>query len=94
MSKKEIKVKKIVEAADGLSLGISIVVAVLIGVAMGIGLQRLTGAKWSIFIGVAIGIAAAINNIYKVYKKQKESLQELSKDPRYNKKLRSEDSER
>jgi len=34
------KLKKVVDAADGLSLGISIVVAILIGVAIGIGLAH------------------------------------------------------
>jgi len=77
------KLKKIVDAADGLSLGISIVVAVLIGVAIGLGLQKLTGAMWTLWIGVFIGIAAAVLNVYKAYDKQKRSLDELVNDPRY-----------
>ncbi len=87
---KEPKLKKIVDAADGLSLGISIVVAVLIGVGIGIGLQKLTGAWWTIFIGAFIGIAAAILNVYKAYAKQKKSLDELAKDPRYTYKANQE----
>ena len=79
----EPKLKKVVNAADGLSLGISMVVAVLIGVGIGIGLQKLTGAWWTIFIGVFIGIGAAISNVYKAYAKQKKSLDELANDPRY-----------
>lgn len=79
----EPKFKKVADAADGLSLGISIVVAVLMGVGIGLGLQKLTGAWWTIFIGVFIGISAAILNVYKVYKKQKRSLDELANDPRY-----------
>ena len=79
----EPKLKKVVEAADGLSLGISMVVAVLIGVGIGIGLQNLTGAKWTLWIGVFIGVGAAILNVYKAYAKQKKSLDELAKDPRY-----------
>ena len=83
MKQEEPRVKKIVDAADGLSLGISMVVAVLIGVGIGIGLQKLTGAWWTLWIGVFIGVGAAILNVYKAYDKQKRSLDELAKDPRY-----------
>lgn len=83
MSDEEPKLKKIVDAADGLSLGISMVVAVLMGVGIGLGLQNLTDAQWTLWIGVFIGIGAAVSNVYKAYKKQKASLEELSKDPRY-----------
>ena len=79
----EPKLKKIVDAADGLSLGISMVVAVLIGVGIGLGLQNITGAWWTLWIGVFIGVGAAILNVYKAYAKQKRSLDELAKDPRY-----------
>ncbi len=83
MKQEEPKFKKIVDAADGLSLGISMVVAVLIGVGIGLGLRNLTGAGWTLWIGVFIGVGAAILNVYKAYKKQKKSLDELAKDPRY-----------
>jgi len=86
----EPKLKKVVNAADSLSLGISMVVAVLIGVAIGIGLQKLTGTWWTLWIGVFIGIGAAILNVYKAYVKQKASLDELAKDPRYNYKANQE----
>jgi len=79
----EPKFKKVVDAADGLSLGISMVVAVLIGVGIGLGLQNLTGAGWTLWIGVFIGVGAAIFNVYKAYAKQKKSLDELANDPRY-----------
>ena len=78
------KLKKVVDAADGLSLGISMVVAVLIGVAIGLGLRKLTGAGWTLWIGVFIGVGAAVLNVYKAYAKQKRSLDELANDPRYN----------
>jgi F0F1-type ATP synthase assembly protein I len=81
--KEEPKLKKIVDAADGLSLGISMVVAVLIGVAIGLGLRNLTGAGWTLWIGVFIGVGAAVLNVYKAYDKQKRSLGELADDPRY-----------
>ena len=72
-----------VEALDSLSLGISIVVAVGIGVAIGLGLKAWTGYTWTLWIGVAWGIAAAILNVYKAYKNAKKSLDELAKDPKY-----------
>ncbi len=77
------KLKKVVDAADGLSLGISMVVAVLIGVAIGLGLKKLTGVSWTLWIGVFIGVGAAVLNVYKAYEKQKKSLDELASDPRY-----------
>ncbi|SFZ98580.1 ATP synthase protein I-like membrane protein [hydrothermal vent metagenome] len=80
----EPKLKKFVDAADGLSLGISMVVAVLIGVGIGLGLQKMTGAAWTLWIGVFIGVGAAISNVYKAYAKQKRSLDELANDPKYN----------
>jgi F0F1-type ATP synthase assembly protein I len=79
----EPKFKKVVDAADSLSLGISMVVAVLIGVGIGLGLRKLTGVGWTLWIGVFIGISAAILNVYKAYEKQKRSLDELANDPRY-----------
>ncbi len=91
MKQEEPKIKKIVDAADGLSLGISMVVAVLIGVGIGIGLQKLTGVKWTLWIGVFIGVGAAILNVYKAYDKQKRSLDELAKDPRYTYKKEQQD---
>ncbi|MBU1667692.1 AtpZ/AtpI family protein [bacterium] len=79
----EPKLKKIVSAADGLSLGISIVVAVLIGVGLGLLLKNLFGYQWLLWLGVFWGIAAAVLNVYKAYEKQKKSLDELANDPRY-----------
>ena len=90
MKQEEPKLKKVVNAADGLSLGISIVVAVLIGVAIGLGLKKLTGVTWTLWVGVIIGIGAAILNVYKAYAKQKASLDELANDPRYNYKANQE----
>jgi len=86
----EPKFKKVAEGANDLSLGISIVVAILIGVAIGIGLQKLFGVKWVIWIGVVIGVGAAFRNIQIAYKKQKASLDELAKDPRYSKRQSEE----
>jgi len=93
MKENDPKIKKVVDAADGLSLGISIVVAVLLGVAIGIGLQKMTGAWWTLWIGVVIGVAAAILNVYKAYKAQKASLDELKDDPRYKRRSFDDDED-
>ena len=77
------RIKPIIEGAESLSLGISIVVAILIGVAIGLGLKNLTGMTWTLWIGVFIGVGAAVLNVYKAYAKQKKSLDELATDPRY-----------
>lgn len=89
------RIKPIIEAADSLSLGISMVVAILMGVGIGFLLRNLTGIGWLLWVGVFIGIAAAILNIYKAYSKQYKAMQELAKEPRYamKKKLQEEDDE-
>lgn len=89
------RIKPIIEAADSLSLGISMVVAVLMGVGIGWLLKSLTGLSWTFFIGVFIGVAAAILNVYKAYSKQYKEMQELAKEPRYaiKKELDDEDDE-
>lgn len=84
MNENEPKLKKVVEAADGLSLGISIVVAVLLGVGLGLGMRSLFGYGWLLWLGVFWGVGAAILNVYLAYKRQKASLDELANDPRYS----------
>jgi F0F1-type ATP synthase assembly protein I len=92
---KKPRIKPIIEAADHLSLGISMVVAVAMGVGIGYLLRSLTGIYWTFFIGVFIGIAAAILNVYKAYSKQYKEYEELAKQPRYamKKKIDDEDDE-
>lgn len=89
------KYKEIIEGADSLSLGISMAVAVVMGVGIGYLLQRWTGIAWLFWLGVFIGIAAAILNVYKAYSKQYKMFEELAKQPRYavKKKLDDEDDE-
>jgi F0F1-type ATP synthase assembly protein I len=82
-NEEEPKLKKIVSAADGLSLGISIVVAVLLGVGLGILMKNLFETPWLLWLGVFWGVAGAILNVYKAYEKQKKSLDELANDPKY-----------
>ena len=89
------RIKPVIEAADSLSLGISMVVAVIMGVGIGWLLKSLTGTPWTFWIGVFIGIAAAILNVYKAYSKQYKEFEELAKEPRYaiKKQLDDEDDE-
>ena len=87
------RIKPIIEAADSLSLGISIVVAILMGVGIGFLLKNLTGASWTLWIGVFIGIAAAVLNVYKAYSKQYKEFEELAKEPRYAVKKKLQDDE-
>ncbi len=79
----EPKYKKIVVAANDLSLGISIVVAVAIGVGLGYGMRKLFGYEWLFWLGVFWGVGGAVLNVYKAYKKQKKELDELANDPKY-----------
>jgi F0F1-type ATP synthase assembly protein I len=89
------RIKPIIEAADHLSLGISMVVAVIMGAGIGHLIRSLSGIGWTFWIGIFIGVSAAILNVFKVYKKQKESYEELAKEPRYaiKKQLDEEDDE-
>jgi F0F1-type ATP synthase assembly protein I len=83
-TEEEPKLKKVIDGADGLSLGISIVVAVLLGVGLGLGMKNLFGIGWLLWLGVFWGVGGAILNVYKAYQKQKRMFDELAKDTRYS----------
>ncbi len=87
------RIKPIIEAADTLSLGISLVVAVLMGVGIGWLIKSLSGVAWTFWIGVVIGIAAAILNVYKAYSKEYKEYEKLAKEPRYAIKKQLDDDE-
>ena len=87
------RIKPIIEAADSLSLGLSMVVAVLMGVGIGWALKHLSGAAWTFWIGIVIGIAAAVLNVYKAYAKQYKEYEELAKQDRYRIKKQLDDEE-
>ena len=70
-------------ALDNMSLGISIVVAIAIGAGIGILLKNWTGYTWTLWVGLAYGIAAAILNVKKAYDRQKRELDKLADDPKY-----------
>jgi len=82
---KKPKYGKIIEGAEQLSLGISMVVAVLIGVGIGLLLSRWFHTPWLLWVGVFWGVSAAILNVYKAYKKNVASWDELKDDVRYKK---------
>ncbi|MRI83494.1 MAG: hypothetical protein C6I00_03660 [Nitratiruptor sp.] len=77
------KYRKLIEGAEGLSLGISIVAAILIGIGLGYWMGKTFGIDWLFWLGVFWGVAAALLNVYKAYKKQQREFQELAQDPRY-----------
>lgn len=79
------KYGKVIEGAEQLSLGISIVVAVLIGIGLGLMLKNFFDTPWLLWVGVFWGVSAAILNVYKAYKKNVQSLDELKDDVRYKK---------
>ena len=85
MEEKDKKPKHLgkLEALENLSLGISMVVAVAIGVGIGVLLKSWTGESWTLGLGIFWGVAAAISNVYKAYKKAQKGLKELEVDPRY-----------
>lgn len=86
MSEKEKpKYGKLIEGAEQLSLGISIVVAVLIGIGVGMLMSHWFNTPWLLWVGVSWGIGGAILNVYKAYKKNVASLDELKDDVRYKK---------
>jgi len=72
-----------IEALDNMSLGISIAVAIGIGIGIGMLLKEWTGYTWTLWVGVAYGIAAAILNVQKAYKRAKKDLDKLADDPKY-----------
>ena len=79
----EPKFKPIIEGANKLSLGISMVVAILLGVGIGKVMENMFGYGWLFWLGVFWGISAAGLNIYKMYKVVKKDLDDVANDPKY-----------
>lgn len=79
----KINLGEVVKGAEQLSLGVSIVVALLIGAGMGYWAMRETGWTWTLFAGVAVGIAAAVLNVKKAYDAQIKSLDELKDESKF-----------
>jgi len=78
-----INLGEVVKGAEQLSLGISIVVAILIGSGAGYWIMKETGWTWTLFAGVAVGIAAAALNVKKVYDAQIKSLEQLKDESKF-----------
>jgi len=93
MDKETPKYAKLVEGADGLSLGVSIVVAILMGVGVGILMKNSLGYDWLLWVGVFWGVGGAVMNVYRAYKKQVESYAEFKDDVRYKKYEQQDDDD-
>ena len=77
------KYGKLIEGAEQLSLGISMVVAVALGAGAGFWMSRYFQMPWLLWLGIFWGVGGAILNVYKAYKKNLRSLDELKDDVRY-----------
>jgi F0F1-type ATP synthase assembly protein I len=77
------KMRKTIEGAEKLSLGISIVVAILMGIGIGIWMKNTFHQTWLLWLGVFWGVAAAILNIKKEYDKLKKELDSLKDNPEF-----------
>ena len=80
MSKRQKVIKDTIEAANSLSLGISIVVAILIGVLLGLFMKKITGYDFLLWLGIFWGVGGALLNIYKAYKIQVKQYKEYEKE--------------
>lgn len=78
-----INLGEVVKGAEQLSLGISIVVAIIIGSGAGYWIMKETGWTWTLFVGIAVGIAAAALNIKKAYDTQIKSLEQLKDESKF-----------
>ena len=87
------KSRELIKAADGLSLGISIVVAIILGYGIGFVLKKIFGVDELIWLGLFIGVAASVLNVYKAYKEQVAMYDELKDDPRYKDQKFDEDED-
>ncbi len=87
------KYGKYVEGSEQLSLGVSIVVAILMGIGLGWLMRDWFGYEWLFWLGVFWGVSGAILNIYKAYKKNVKSFDELKDDVRYKKYQNTNDDE-
>lgn len=77
------KIGKITRGANDLSLGISMIVAVLLGLGIGYGLYKWLGYYWLIWVGLGYGVAAAILNVIKAYKRLHKELDSLRHEEKY-----------
>lgn len=74
------KYAKLIEGMDHLSLGISMVVAIGMGIGLGFLMRDWFGVSWLLWVGVFWGVGGAAMNVYKVYKKNVKSFENLSEE--------------
>ena len=77
---KKPKLKKTIEGAEKLSLGISIVIAILMGIGIGVWMKNTFHQSWLLWLGVFWGVGAAIMNIRIEYKKLKKEFSKIEKE--------------
>lgn len=80
---KDGKIKTLTRSANDLSLGISMIVAVLLGLGIGYLLYKWLGYYWLIWVGLGYGVAAAILNVVKAYKRLYKDLDSLKHEEKY-----------
>lgn len=80
---KDGKIKTLTRGANDLSLGISMIVAVLLGLGIGYLLYKWLGYYWLIWVGLGYGVAAAILNVVKAYKRLYKDLDSLKHEEKY-----------
>jgi len=74
------RIRRVLEGAEQLTLGVSMIVAVVLGVGAGVLMRDMTGIGWLFWAGLAWGIAAAALNVHKAYKRQMKSYDESSNE--------------
>ncbi|WP_298055406.1 AtpZ/AtpI family protein [uncultured Campylobacter sp.] len=89
----KINLGDVVKGAEQLSLGVSIVVALAIGAGFGYWMMKETGWTWTLFAGIAVGIAAAALNVKKAYDTQIKSLEQLKDESKFKPAKDDEDDE-
>ena len=89
---KDGRVGKLVKGANDLSLGLSMVVAVLLGLGLGYGAYKLTGIYWLIWLGLGYGVAAAVLNVIKAYRRLSKELDSLKDEDKYRYMEQNKDS--
>lgn len=77
------RIRKLTRGANDLSLGISMIVAVLLGLGIGYLLYKWLGYYWLIWVGLGYGVAAAILNVVKAYKRLYKELDSLKHEEKY-----------
>lgn len=80
---KEGKIQTLTRSASDLSLGISMIVAVLLGFGVGYLLYKWLGYYWLIWVGLGYGVAAAILNVVKAYRRLYRDLDSLRHEEKY-----------